>query len=165
MIHPLVKIITVDGFFTKDQASTLAGATLGLQYKETEFGREIPDFNLISPDFNEQASAVLNTRVEVDESRSGFFRMPRPTIHFEGFDGANEWVFAVALQSSTFNVYEHASGTPNALQGYQFNYCDMMQWDLKINYVLDPGQGVFFRPWLFHSFDSGLIQTFRVREL
>ena len=165
MIHPLVKIITVDGFFTKEQANQLTAATYNLQYKETEFGEEIPDFNLISPDFNEQASAILNTKIEVDESRSGFFRIPRTFIHFEGFDGTNEWIFAVALQQSTFNVFEHNSGVTNALQGHKFNYRDMFQWDLKINYVLDPGQGVFFRPWLFHSFDSGLIQTFRIREL
>lgn len=77
MIHPLVKIITVDGFFTKEQANHLTAVTYNLQYKETEFGKEIPDFNLVPPDFNEQASAILNTKLEVDEERSGFFRIPK----------------------------------------------------------------------------------------
>lgn len=164
MIHPLVKIITVDGFFTGDQANTLTAATYNLQYKETEFGKEIPDFNLIPSDFDQHASKILNTTIEVDEVRSGFFRLPKSFIHFEGFDGTDEWVLAVALQQSTFNVFEHASGVTNALQGYKYNYQDLFQWDLKINYVLDPGQAVLFRPWLFHSFDTGLIQTFRLKE-
>jgi hypothetical protein len=40
----------------------------------------------------------------------------------------------------------------------------LFEWDLKTNYLLDPGQGILFRPWLFHSFDTGLIQMFRLRE-
>ena len=163
MIHPLVKIITVDGFFTPDQAATLTAATYNLQYKDTEFGREIPDFNLVPPDFNEHISHILNTTLEVDESRSGFFRIPKTFIHFEGFDGTDEWEFVVALQQSTFNVFEHESAT-TALQGHKHNYQDLFQWNLKINHVLGPGQGVLFRPWLFHSFDTGLIQTFRIKE-
>lgn len=164
MIHPLVKIITVDGFFTKEQANQLTAVTYNLQYKETEFGKEIPDFNLVPPDFNEHTSNILNTTIEVNEERSGFFRLPKSFIHFEGFDNTDEWVFVVALQQSTFNVFEHQSGATTALQGYKYNYQDLFQWDLKINYVLDPGQGVLFRPWLFHSFDTGLIQTFRLKE-
>jgi len=164
MIHPLVKIITVDGFFTHEQANSLVASTYNLEYVSTEFGKEIPNFNLISPNFNESASAMLNTSIEVDESRSGFFRLPENFIHFEGFDSTDEWVFAVALQQSTFNVFEHKSGATTALHGHKYNYRDLFQWDLKINYVLDPGQGVLFRPWLFHSFDTGLIQTFRVTE-
>ena len=164
MIHPLVKIITVDGFFTGEQANILTAATYNLKYVETEFGKEIPNFNMVSPEFDQQISAITNTILEVNESQSGFFRIPKSFIHFEGFDGTDEWVFAVALQRSTFNVFEHNTGITSALEGYKYNYNDLFQWDLKINYVLDPGQGVLFRPWLFHSFDSGLIQTFRLKE-
>jgi len=164
MIHPLVKIITVDGYFTQEQADSLVSIVYDLQYRETEFGKEITDFSLISPDFNQYTSSILNTTIEVDEDRSGLFRLPKTFIHFESFDNTDEWIFAVALQQSTFNVFEHKSGISNALQGYKYNYQDLFQWDLKINYVLEPGQGVLFRPWLFHSFDTGLIQTFRLKE-
>jgi hypothetical protein len=100
----------------------------------------------------------------VNEEQSGIFRFPEIFIHFEGFDATNEWVFAVALQQSTFNVFEHKDGAVNALQSHEFNYRNLFEWDLKVNHVLDPGQGVLFRPWLFHSFNSGLIQTFRLKE-
>ena len=164
MIHPLVKIITVDGFFTSEQASQLQNVVANLEYKDSEFGREIPEFYLISPDANEQFSTILNTKIEVDESRSGRFRYPHLFVHFEGFDSMNEWVFAVALDNSTFNVYESLHGPQTALEGHKLPYRDLFAWDLTINYLLKPGQGVLFRPWLFHSFDSGLIQTFRFTE-
>ena len=65
---------------------------------------------------------------------------------------------------SIFNIFEHKSGSANALQGHKHNYNNLFEWDLTINYEIKPGQGVMFRPWLFHSFDTGLIQTFRITE-
>lgn len=164
MIHPLVKLITVDGFMSTEQATQLYNTVGNLQYVETEFGREIPDFYLVAPDANEQFSTILNTNFEVDESRSGVFRYPALFIHFEEFSSMNEWVFAVALQQSTFNVYENHRGYKTALEEHKLGYRNLFEWDLTINYILKPGQGILFRPWLFHSFDTGLIQTFRLIE-
>ena len=163
MIHPLVKIITVDGFYTIEQATTLVAATFNLQYTPNEFGSQVDNFNMLAPDFSETISAIIGADLVADED-SGVFRLPQNFIHFEGFDSTNEWVFVVALQQSTFNVFEHKSGAVTALQGHAHNYRDLFEWDLKINYVLEPGQGVLFRPWLFHSFNSGQIQVFRLRE-
>jgi len=164
MIHPLVKTLTVDGFYSEAQAQQVSQTTYYLNRVTTEFGEDIPEFNLIPPDFNQMISDIVGTKMEVDEN-SGNFRIPKNFIHFEGFDNTNEWVFVVALQQSTFNVYEHKSGSANALQGYKYNYQDLFQWDLMVNYVLKPGHGVLFRPWLFHSFDTGQIQIFRLKEL
>jgi hypothetical protein len=164
MIHPLVKIITVDGFFSNEEAQRLCNITYNLQYVQKEFGEEIDQFNMVPEDSNKMFSNILGTNMTVDEDRSGVFRKPQNLIHFEGFDGTDEWIFAVALQQSTFNVYQHSSGNVNALGGYKYNYRNLFEWDLKVNYVLDPGQGVLFRPWLFHSFDTGLIQLFRLKE-
>lgn len=164
MIHHLVKIISVDGFYSKEQANHISSATLNLQYKDFEFGSEIENFNLIPPDFNELISSITGSNLRVDED-SGNFRIPKNFIHFEGFDGTDEWIFVVALQESTFNVFEHLSGVATALQGYKHNYMDLFQWDLTVNIVLKPGQGVLFRPWLFHSFSNGQIQLFKLREI
>jgi hypothetical protein len=102
--------------------------------------------------------------VTVIDERSGVFRKPKQFVHFEGFDSFNEWIFVVALQQSTFNIFEHQSGATSAIDGYKFNYMNLFEWDLTVNYVLKPGQGILFRPWLFHSFDNGLIQSFRLNE-
>lgn len=164
MINPLVKIITVDGFFKLEDARRLSHIVFDLQYQETEFGEQIPNFNMIPENANEMFSNILNTKISVNEEQSGVFRRPVNFIHFEGFESQNEWIFVCALQQSTFNVFEHQSGVVNALQDYKFNYRNLFEWDLKINYILSPGQGVLFRPWLFHSFDKGLIQLFRLKE-
>jgi hypothetical protein len=164
MIHTLVKIITVDGFFTKEQAINLSNATYDLHYVSKEFGKEIENFNMVPENCNDLFSNILGTNITVDEDRSGVFRIPERFIHFEGFDASNEWVFAVALQQSVFDVFEHQSGAKHALDGYKYNYRNLFEWDHKINYQLDPGCGVLFRPWLFHSFDCGLIQLFRLTE-
>lgn len=164
MIHPLVKIITVDGFFSKEEATRLCNITYNLQYVDNNFGKQIENFNMVPEDSNEMFSNILGTTIEVDEDNSGVFRIPERFIHFEEFVNTNEWIFAVALQPSTFDVFEHQSGAVNALHGYKYNYRNLFEWDHKINYQLDPGQGVLFRPWLFHSFDCGLIQVFRLRE-
>lgn len=164
MIHPLVKIVTVDGFFKLEDAARLSRITFDLKYEETEFGEEIPNFNMVPENANELFSNILGTNITVDQDRSGVFRRPVNFIHFEGFDKNNEWIFVCALQQSTFNVFEHQSGAITALDGHMFNYRNLFEWDLKINYILSPGQGVLFRPWLFHSLDKGLVQIFRLIE-
>ncbi len=164
MIHPLVKIITVDGFFSNEEAVHLSNATYNLQFTKKDFGEEIENFNMVPEDANQMFSNILNTNIEVDEDNSGIFRIPERFIHFEEFSNTNEWVFAVALQDSTFDVFEHQSGARHVLDGHKYNYRNLFEWDHKINYQLAPGQGVLFRPWLFHSFDCGLIQIFRLTE-
>lgn len=155
----------MDGFYTQEDAVRLSHVVLPLQYAESEFGKEIQNFNFTPADANEVFSRVLGTKVEMDEEKSGVFRLPKLFIHFEPFDNVKEWLFVVAVQSSTFNLFEHQSGAKNALEGYKFNYRNLFEWDLTVNYLLQPGQGIFFRPWLFHSFDTGLVQVFRLREV
>ena len=160
-----LKTITIDGFYSKEQAIALSSVVGGLQYKQFEFGLEIEEFNPVPEDIDNTFSIVLGRTVIVDKINSGVFRLPEHFIHFEGFDATNEWLFVVALENSTFNLYEHKSGAKSALNGYNFNYRNLFEWDLTVNYLLEPGQGIFFRPWLFHTFDMGLIQLFRLKEV
>ncbi len=164
MIHSIVKVMTVDGFFTPEEATRLVNITYRLQYQPTPFGDEIPNFNMVGETTNELFSQILNTRINIIDEQSGIFRKPSNLIHFESFENLNEWIFMVALQPSTLNIFEHRTGIDNALRGHQFNYRNLFEWDLQVNYLLKPGHGVLFRPWLFHSFDTGLIQIFRLTE-
>lgn len=165
MIHNLVKIIVVNDFFTSKDASQIVDSTYHLQYQPTQFGEEIPNFNMVSDDIDSLFNKILNTNVEVNKEQSGIFRKPSNLIHFESFRESTEWIFMVALQPSTLNIFEHKSGAEHALEGYKFNYRNLFEWDLQINHLLKPGQGVLFRPWLFHSFDTGLIQIFKLKEI
>ena len=159
-----IKTLTIDGFYTDEQAKHICSSVYYLQYSDNDFGKQIENFNLVPPSANELFSSTLNMNLEVNEDSSGIFRIPKMFTHFEEFSNTNEWVFVVALQESTFNIFEHKTGVKNALEEYKFNYRNLFEWDLTVNYILKPGQGILFRPWLFHSFDSGLIQMFRLNE-
>ena len=161
---PLIKTMTVDEFYTIESATNLHNVVRGLPFQPTEFGKEILNFNHIPADADKLFSNVLSKDVKVDREKSGVFRFPELLIHFEGFESLNEWLFVVAIDHSTFNIFEHKSGTQSALEGYKYNYRNLFEWDLMVNYQLKPGQAVFFRPWLFHSFDSGIVQMFRLTE-
>lgn len=159
-----IKTMTIDGFYTKEQAQRLTSAVYYLNYSEHDFGKQIEQFNLVPQNADELFSNAFKMKLKVDEDNSGIFRIPQQFIHFESFDSTNDWLFVSALQQSTFNIFEHESGATSALDGYKFQYRNLFEWDLTVNYVLKPGQGVLFRPWLFHSFDSGLIQLFRLKQ-
>lgn len=172
----LIKTITVEDYYTVEEAKRISTAVKNLPFTQHEFGKEIDNFNFTPENSNELFSMVLNRPVEVIDERSGVFREPELFIHFESFDSLNEWLFVVALESSTFNIYYHLEedarvcdklpsiGARSALEGYKYNYRNLFEWHCAVNYLLEPGQGVFFRPWIFHSFDQGLIQVFRIKE-
>jgi hypothetical protein len=161
----ILKTITVDDFYSKQEAINISHVVWNLPFKEKEFGKEIENFNMIPGNANIMFSQVLNKQVEIIEEESGVFRIPHLFIHFEPCDSALEWLFVVALQESIFNIFEHKDGVKTALGGINHNYRNLFEWDLMVNYILKPGQGVFFRPWLFHSFNQGIIQKFRLKEI
>lgn len=160
----LIKTITIDNYFTQEEATRLSDIVFNLKYSDYEFGKQINNFNMVADDASELFSQVLNKNITVIDELSGIFRFPKHFIHFESFTNLNEWLFVVALQNSTFNIFEHQSGAKSALDNYKFNYRNLFEWNLTVNYLLQPGQGILFRPWLFHSFDNGLIQVFRLKE-
>jgi hypothetical protein len=164
MLHPLVKIISVDEFITREDSTNIGNTISTFDFVDKEFGKEIPNFNMIPEDIEERFKIVLGTDVTVNEEKSGIFRHPSSFIHFESFEKLNEWIFVVALDRTLLNIYENLNGSKTALEEYKLNYRNLHDWDLIVSYDFKPGQGVLFRPWLFHSFSGGLIQIFRLEE-
>ena len=159
----MIKLIHIDNFFTDiEDVVKLATVARSLQFQEFEYGLEIPDFNLVDPDIDTTFSKVLKEEVVTIPVKSGCFRQPFHFIHFESFCAPTDWAFAVALERSTFNLYRHESGSDTALHGYKYNYRNLFEWDYTANVLLERNQCVFYRPWLFHSFDQGLIHTYRL---
>lgn len=164
----MVKMILADGFFPGTDAENLYHIAMSLPFVQKEFGKEIDQFNLTYPYLNEVFSNVLGEKVEFIEEQSGIFRRPTLTgVHFEGFDDPEEWCFIVSLDDTEthFNTYRHASGNTSALNGYNYNFSNFFEWDYDINISLKRNQAVFFRPWLFHSVQDGLIQYYRLRKV
>jgi len=166
----VVKLIHADNFFPADDAHKLYMITKNLQFVEKQYGLEVDNFNLVTPNIDPVFSEVIGEEIVVDHDRSGIFRRPMNCIiHFEEFDDLSEWCFIVALEPTTFNLYNHLENGPlskvnarSALDGYKFNYRNMMEWDVCVNIRLEANQGVIFRPWLFHSIEDGLVQYYRL---
>lgn len=165
----MVKVLLADNFYPKGDAEAYWAAVAGLQFVEKEYGQEIDHFNMIFPGVEPILSKVIGEPVKVDKDRSGVFRRPMGIVHFEGFDSLDEWCFVVALEKTTFNIYHHLKDGQygnidawSALDGYQFNYRNLFEWDVNINIQMEPNQGIFFRPWMFHTFQNGIVQYYRL---
>jgi hypothetical protein len=164
----VAKLIHADNFFIPEEAERLSIIGKNLKYVEKDYGLEVDNFNLTFPGLDDTFSKLVNENVMVDEERSGVFRKPMNCqIHFESFDTLNEWCFIIALERTTFNLYNHLESygvinARSALDGYKWNYKNMFEWDYYANILLEPNQGVIFRPWLFHSLEDGLVQYYRL---
>ena len=156
----LVKAMYIDNFYS--DIADLAGAVVGLNYLPAKFGLEVPDFNLIQPELLPRFRTILqDDKLEIDEKNSGVFRQPTHIIHFEDFKTPLDWCFTVALTETTFNTYRHVSGVENALENPTLDGRNLFEWkEANASIKLEPNQCVFFRPWLYHSFEGGLTQHY-----
>ena len=174
MSRRMVKLIHADGFFPNNDAENLKNLAQGLQFVPKPYGYEIENFNLIFPDSEIILHKVLGERVIVDPKRSGVIRKPNNNaIHFENFESTEEWCFIVALEPTEVNFWHHidpkeglgdfskADGY-HALQEIKYNYSNLFEWKIHTNILLEQNQCLFFRPWVFHSLYSGMIQYYRL---
>lgn len=129
-----------------------------IHYDPIPYGTEIPDFNMIFPDMEMLFGKMLGEFIKIDEDKSGTFRRPyHQLIHFEEFDNLKEWRLAVALEDNIFKTYSHESGAKTALDGYEFNYNNPDEWVLETSMNIRQNDAIFYRPWVFHSFEEKLI--------
>ncbi len=164
MTKHFISLIRAEQFYSPQAALQIHQSTATLERVPTDYGFEIPSFQLLEPGIEEIFSTILGDNIMLDKDTSGSIRTQFNTIHFESFESLDDWCFAVALEPTTFNTYFHLSGAQSALQGYQFSYRNLLEWDYNTNILLEPGQGIFFRPWLFHSFSNGSILYFKIKS-
>lgn len=168
----MVKLIHADGLYTNEEVENLNQVLQDVRYSEKPYGYEIENFNMIPRNLEPVMSRVLGEKIIIDQNRSGLFRRPKQFVHFEDFETLNEWCFVLAIDKTTFNMFHHLKrgigengeiDAKSALDGWQFNYLNLMEWNVETNVVLEPNQGVFFRPWMFHALDEGkLVQYYRL---
>lgn len=167
-----INLIHADGFFKPGEAEACWAVVATLPFVQKDYGLEIENFTLVLPGIDPIFSKMLGEEVVVDRKSSGVFRKPMNIVHFESFESPNEWCFLIALEKTTFNIYHHISnpgfgdaGTVDArhaLEGWKFNYRNIFEWKIVTNIVLEPNQGIFFRPWCFHSCEDGVVQYYRL---
>jgi len=160
-----LNFIHARNFFPEDEAESCRLTVKDLlHYNPNPYGRQIPDFNLIFPESDMLFGGMLGDYVTLDEERSGTFRRPyNNLIHFEDFDNLTEWRLAVALEDTLFKTYSHTSGARTALEGYEFDYHNDEEWCLETTLNLKQNDAIFYRPWVFHSFEEKLILCYYLK--
>lgn len=169
----MVNLILAENFFPPGDAEKYCNTVSILPFVEKDYGLEIDNFHMIFSGIEPIFSKVLGERIVVDHKRSGIFRKPmNNVIHFESFESLNEWCFIVALEKNTLNFLHHLADkdmgefgkvdAKSALDGWKFNYRNLFEWTVHTNILLEPNQGIFFRPWIFHSLNDGLVQYYRL---
>lgn len=142
-----------------------------MEFKDGQYGEQIPEFNMISPEHDRFFKIISNEPVEILEN-SGVFRKPYTTIHFEDFIRESAWVCAVALEENEFNIWKHieknSSNVFNLEQDVQEfineNCFDLTKWEKEVSIKLKPNQVIFFKPWMWHNFEhSNLMQFFYLK--
>lgn len=174
MSRSMVKLLHADQFFPNDDAENLRRLAESLTFVETEYGKEVDNFNLIFPHSEIIFHKVLGERVIVDTTRSGVLRKSNNNeIHYEHFESIEEWCFIVALEPTTINLYYHidpkdnmgdlsAADVKSAIEKRDLNYKNIFEWKIHTNIHLEQNQCLFIRPWVFHSLQDGLVQYYRL---
>ena len=176
MSRSMVSLIHADQFFPGNDATNLRLATESLNFVETPYGLEVPNFNLIFPDSEIIFNRVLGERVTVDPIRSGVIRKPSlHAIHYEQYDSPEEWCFFVALEPTVVNLWHHID--PNeglgdfskangkdaiSVDHSKYNFKNIFEWKIHTNIHLETNQCLFIRPWIFHSLEDGMVQYYRL---
>jgi len=163
-MHNVLNFVHTSNFYNKAQLEGLTSTARSLTYAPSEFGTFSQNFNYIQPEAEKTFSEVLNRPVTIDPN-TGYFHRPDTGIHFDSYNNFGSWKFVIAIERSMFTQFHHKSGAKSALDGTQFNYSNMFEWEYQSNILMEPGQGLFYRPWTFHAFDSyAIIQSFDIIE-
>jgi hypothetical protein len=160
----MIDLLKTYDFFSDSDVKSLFNIVNSLSFIEKEYGFEIDHFNFIIPNLNPIFSKLLADDVIIDEENSGIFRRPKTFIHFESFNSLSDWIFIIALEPTIFNLYYHVpTNSKSALDQYQLNYRNFIEWNYYTHILLEPNQGIIFRPWLFHSLQNGIIQLYKLK--
>lgn len=161
----VMNFIHARNFFPEGDAENYRLAVKDLiHFDPMSYGREIPEFNMVFPEDEMMFGEMLGDFVKLDDEKSGTFRRPyHNLIHFEEFDDLSEWRLAVALEDTTFTTYSHVSGAKTALDGYHFDYHNLEDWLVETVITIRQNDAVFYRPWVFHSFEEKLIYCHMIK--
>jgi len=131
-------------------------------------------FNLIFNDIDLVIGKMVGDIVEIDRPSSGTLRRTiNEVIHFEDFEDLNDWRFVVSLEENEFKTYIHKDGYKSVLdfikdeqsQDKELDYINKDDWEVETSIKMKPNDVLFYRPWIFHSFQDGILHYYKLKVL
>lgn len=166
----VINFIHARDYFPEKEAEECRYAVQNLKFEPMAYGTEIRNFNLVPPETNMLMGAMIGENfVKVEDEGSGTFRYPYDgLIHFEEFDTLEEWRLSIALEDNVFRTYSHLSGFKTVLdckneEWKQLVYHNQDEWVLESTVNLRTNDAIFYRPWVFHSFEGKLLHCHNIK--
>lgn len=166
-----INYIHARNYFKSGEIEHLRPLVDDVSWVEKKFGMEMEHFNLIFQNIDLVLGKMVGDIVEVDEDNSGTLRRPFPDlIRFEDFKDLNDWRFVVALDENEFVTYNHKEGYKTFLDYIRdekeekpiLDYKNKDEWEVEATIKMKPNDVLFYRPWVFHSFQEGILHYYKL---
>jgi hypothetical protein len=168
----VINYIHARDYFPKHEVEQLAPLVQDVNWIDKKFGKEMENFNLIFNDIDLVIGKMVGDLVDIDRPASGTLRRTlHEIIHFEDFEDTNDWRFVVAIEDNEFKTFIHKSGYKSMLdylkdeseEKSELNWFDHEQWDVETTIKMKTNDVLFYRPWIFHSFQEGILHYYKLK--
>jgi hypothetical protein len=168
----VINYIHARDYFPKDEVEHLKPLVKDVHWVDKKFGKEMEHFNLIFNDIDLVIGKMVGDIVEIDRPVSGTLRKTlNEVIHFEDFEDTNDWRFVVALDNNVFKTFIHKDGYKSFLDYIKddnekksiLEYLNLEDWEVETTIIMKPNDVLFYRPWVFHSFQDGILHYYKLK--
>lgn len=168
----VINYIHARDYFPKHEADAIVPLVQDVHWIDKKFGKEMEHFNLIFNDIDLVIGKMVGDIVEIDRQNSGTLRKTlHEVIHFEDFEDTNDWRFVVSLEDNEFKTFVHKSGYKSMLdylkddseEKPELLWLDPEQWEVETTIKMKSNDVLFYRPWIFHSFQDGILHYYKLK--
>jgi hypothetical protein len=170
----VINYIHARDYFPKDEIEHLRPLVDDVSWIDKKFGKEMEHFNLIFEDIDLVLGKMVGDMVEIDRPNSGTLRRTlHEVIHFEDFTDLNDWRFVVAMDENEFKTYVHKDGFKSVIDYIKdeseekpiLDYSNKEDWIEEAVIKMKPNDVLFYRPWIFHSFQEGVLHYYKLKVI
>lgn len=161
-------------YFPKDDIDRLTPIIKRFQWEDKPFGSQLRKANVIFKDIDIVLGKMVGDLVEIDRENSGTFRkMFHDKIRLEYFDDLNDWRFVVALEDNQFKTYIHKEGYKSFVDYIKdenedkpiLDFHNEEEWEIETTIMMKSNDVLFYRPWIFHSFQEGILHYYKLKVI
>jgi hypothetical protein len=170
----VINYIHARDYFPKGEIEQLRPLVEDVSWVDKKFGKEMEHFNLIFKDIDVVLGKMTGDLVEIDRKNSGTLRRTlHEVIHFEDFEDLNDWRFVVSMDKNEFKTYIHKDGYKSMIDYIKnkseekplLDFINKNDWEEEATIKMNPNDVLFFRPWVFHSFQDGVLHYYKLKVI